>query len=170
MRGRVTDFRSGEPTPGARVRFTSSDGASVDTLSDATGAYALDWTRTSTSVVPQFVVSLDGTLLGDAQAAGSWWRGDLLSHGEGCISRYGVVYDAEGGRPVASAVVTLGSGSATTDADGWYRIDLGCPADGPTSFSTSFVVVSHPRYALRQQVVGRGISGVLRLDLGLSRN
>jgi hypothetical protein len=34
---------------------------------------------------------------------------------------------------------------------------------------TTFMLVTHPNYAPRQQVVGRGIQGVRRVDLDLER-
>ncbi len=63
----------------------------------------------------------------------------------------------------------MGAETTISEPDGWYRIDLGCPATGTIGFNTTFMTVTHPNYAKREQVVGRGISGVSRIDLDLDR-
>jgi hypothetical protein len=49
----------------------------------------------------------------------------------------------------------------------WYRIDWGCPSPGTIGFNTIFMSASHPSYASQQQVLGRGIQRVSRLDFVL---
>jgi hypothetical protein len=100
---------------------------------------------------------------------GSGYRGDLLVRGGTCISRYGTLADARTLRPVGGATVSLGGQTAISEPDGWYRIDLGCPSTGTIGFNTTFMRVSHPNYAMREQVVGRGIQRVSRLDVDLER-
>ncbi|MGC4082473.1 MAG: hypothetical protein QM736_10290 [Vicinamibacterales bacterium] len=59
---------------------------------------------------------------------------------------------------------------ATTAADGWYRIDLGCPPGGVIGFNTTFIEASAQNYTTFQRVVaGRGVANVNRLNLALSR-
>jgi hypothetical protein len=100
---------------------------------------------------------------------GSGYRGDLLVRGGTCISRYGTLADARTLRPVGGATVSLGGQTAISEPDGWYRIDLGCPSTETIGFNTTFMRVSHPNYAMREQVVGRGIQRVSRLDVDLER-
>jgi hypothetical protein len=95
-------------------------------------------------------------------------RGDLLVRGGGCISRYGVLLDLGTRRPIAGATVTLPDASTTSGIDGWYRLDLGCP-DTALPGNTTFMTVTHPNFATKQQVVGRGVLGVSRIDLELER-
>jgi hypothetical protein len=52
--------------------------------------------------------------------------------------------------------VTLLSRKTVTGSDGWYRIDFGCPPEGIVGFNTTFIDVSHPAYADRSEIVGRG--------------
>ena len=59
--------------------------------------------------------------------------------------------------------------TTTSEPDGWYRIDLGCPPTGTIGFNTTFMSVTHPDFAPRQQVVGRGIGGLSRIDIDLER-
>jgi hypothetical protein len=63
--------------------------------------------------------------------------------------------------------VTVTGGRAVTDAGGWYRIDLGCT--GPIGLGTTVLIVLHPSYLQGVRPVGRGISGVQRLDVDLER-
>jgi len=56
-----------------------------------------------------------------------------------------------------------------TAQDGWYQIDLGCPASGMFGFNTTFFYVSHPGYTDHSEIAGKGIIGVARHDLGLGQ-
>jgi hypothetical protein len=163
--GEVLAFRTQTGVPGAAVQFRG-DAVVGETqaTTDATGHYAL-----SLSAAGTFTVLVDGQYVGFARVTGSRYRGDLLIRGDTCISRYGTLADARTLRPVSGATVSLGAETAISEADGWYRIDLGCPSTGSIGFNTTFMSVSHPNYATRQQVVGRGIAGVSRIDLDLER-
>jgi SAM-dependent methyltransferase len=114
-------------------------------------------------------------LVGTGRVKGSTYHGDLLIDSGTCVSRYGTLADARTLRPVAGATVSVGSGTAVTlgttvsGPNGWYRVDLGCPTNGLIGFNTTFLYVAHPNYASRDQVVGRGVHGVRRLDLDLER-
>ncbi len=90
----------------------------------------------------------------------------LLALGCGCDERHTV--DASTLGPVRGATISLSGGTATSGPDGWYRIDLGCP-ERSLPGGTTFIYVTHPNYVQRQQVVGRGVQGVLRLDFDLER-
>ena len=163
--GTVRDFQTQVPRAGVTVRLitegtgvtattvvTGLDGRYVATV-DATGGYAA------------FVGEL---VAGTLRVTGPAYRGDLLTDSSGCTSRYGVVSDTRTLLPVAGASVTLRDQTRLTGEDGSYRIDLGCAPD--FNFSTTFIAVTHPRYQQRQQVVGRGVQGVLRLDVDLTPN
>jgi hypothetical protein len=70
-------------------------------------------------------------------------------------------------KPIAGVSVSLGGAPATTGADGWYRIDLGCPTCGLAGFNTTFLSVTRSGYTPVDQVQGRGVSGVRRADVAL---
>jgi hypothetical protein len=69
----------------------------------------------------------------------------------------------------AAVSITLSTATAMSGPDGWYRIDLGCPANGQFGFNTTFLSIKHPGYADFSRIIGRGVSGVLRLDCELQR-
>ena len=167
IRGALTDFATARPTAGARLAFSREDGSSAgDVMTDAAGRYTLGLNGDGTPM--RLSVAVEGTRTGDVVIGDANWRGDLMRDTVGCVSRYGLVVDAGTGQGVAGAQVTVGGTSMTSAADGWYRIDLGCPPGGIIGFNTSFAEVTHPRYATLQRVVGRGIARVERLDLALS--
>ncbi|OLC42250.1 MAG: hypothetical protein AUH43_23075 [Acidobacteria bacterium 13_1_40CM_65_14] len=99
---------------------------------------------------------------------GSAYRGDFLVRAGTCVSRYGTLVDARTLRPVAGATVSLTGSKTTSGADGWYRIDLGCPTSNPVGGTTE-MTVEHPSYVPRSVIVGRGVVGVTRRDLDLER-
>jgi hypothetical protein len=97
--------------------------------------------------------------------AGPNYRGDLLVDTGTCVARYGIVMDARTLRPIAGARLGFAATTeSTTASDGWYRIDWGCPSSGTIGFNTTFLSASHPRYTPQQQILGRGIRRVQRLD------
>jgi hypothetical protein len=161
--GRVLDYRSQAALAGASVHF-SSDAQ----LGDAVATTRPDGTYQTTLPAPgSFTISVGNAYVGTGLVPRSSYRGDLFVDGGTCISRYGVLADARTQAPVVGAVVSLGEATATSGSEGWYRIDLGCPATGAIGFNTTFLTVTHPRYTTASAVVGRGISGVRRLDINL---
>ena len=162
--GEVLAFRTQAGVPGAVVQFRDGTAAELLATTDASGHYAL-----SLSAAGSFTILVDGQYVGVGRVTGSRYRGDLLIRGGTCISRYGTLADARTLRPVGGATVSMGAETTSSEPDGWYRIDLGCPATGTIGFNTTFMTVTHPNYAKREQVVGRGISGVSRIDLDLDR-
>lgn len=163
--GDVLAFSTEAGVPGAVVQFRG-DATAGETLAttDASGRYAL-----SLPAAGSFTILVDGQYAGVGRVTGSRYRGDLFIRGGTCISRYGTLADARTLRPVGGATVSMGAGTTISEPDGWYRIDLGCPATGSIGFNTTFMTVTHPNYAKRDQVVGRGIAGVSRMDLDLER-
>jgi hypothetical protein len=162
--GRVIDFRTQTPLAGGRVEISLDVAAAAlaGTTTDASGAYSL--TVPSSAM---YFASVNGAVVGEARVNRPSYPGDLLVNGGNCVSRYGTLTDVRTTAPVAGATVTVAGGTATSDANGWYRIDLGCP--GSTGFNTTFLYVTHPKYVPNQRVVGRGVQGVWRLDLELER-
>jgi len=167
VQGRVGDYTLDAPLSGVSVVFVLDfDGPSIQTTTDGNGNYAVDLPTGLLSA------SVDGQQAGQVavRIGGPAYRGDLIARaGERCMSRYGTVTDATTFQPLAGATVQLGSRTAVTGADGWYRIDLGCLDNPLTNFNTAFLDASHPGYRSLSRVVGRGIHSVLRLDVELQR-
>jgi hypothetical protein len=163
--GEVLAFRSQTGVPGAVVQFRGdAQVGETRATTDARGHYVV-----SLSTIGSFTVLVDGENVGSGRVTGSRYRGDLLIRGGTCISRYGTLADARTLTPVGGATVSVGGETTISEPDGWYRVDLGCPSTGTIGFNTTFMSVTHPSYAPRQQVVGRGIQGVSRIDLDLER-
>jgi hypothetical protein len=78
----------------------------------------------------RFRVSVDGMGIGLAHVNGKEYRGDLFVDQGKCIARYGIVIDRRTLRPIRRARLSLGSG-VLTDADGWYRVDMGALGQFP---------------------------------------
>jgi len=158
VHGRVTNFLDNNSVPGATVAF-----GDVTAMTDSSGSYSLTLPATG-----QFEPLVDGAWMGISRLTAPTYRGDFLVHGTGCVARYGIVSDVTTHHAIAGAVVAL-AGTTTTDADGWYRMDFGCPANGLFGFNTIGMTVSHPLYTDASQPVGRGIFGVSRLDVEMRR-
>lgn len=153
--GQVVDFGSGLGLPGATVAFDHT------AITGAGGAYTM---RLPPGLYTPMV---DGVAMGDARVRGCTYRGDFLVRSGLCVARYGTVTDVRTQRPVVDATVSLSGRSVRSGADGWYRIDLGCPENGAYGFNTTFIYASHPDYVDHSRVVGRGIYKVYRIDLEL---
>ena len=165
--GRVVEYRTQLPAVAVAVMFgpplLDSGFGPSETTTNADGGYVLTVPRTGL-----FTVSVNGVFAGMARVNGNVYRGDLFIQGGTCISRYGIVIDRDTLRPIQGATLSLAGATATTGADGWYRIDLGCP-DVILPGGTTVINVTHPAYGSRSIVVGRGVAGVSRLDLDLQR-
>lgn len=161
VRGRVTDFLTGNGVPAVQVQLT---GQSKDTraTTDANGAYVMPMLP-----LGRFSVAVDSRPVGSARLTGIQFRGDLVIDRGPCIARYGTIADARTLAPVAGATVRLAGITTTSGPDGWYRIDLGCPSSATIGFNTTFLYVTHPNYTSGSMIVGRGIQQVIRLDVDL---
>jgi hypothetical protein len=159
VRGTVLGFHAQTPIAGAIVRVgTDPFAGGAEALTDSNGRYSLPL-PTHTGMFYYFAVN--NSPVGRGYPVGDNYRGDLLMDGGTCVARYGVVINARTLRPIAGA--SVGS-SATTASDGWYRIDWGCPSSGTIGFNTTLLTATHPSYTSQQQVLGRGIQSVQRLD------
>jgi hypothetical protein len=136
--------------------------AQAATVTGATGSYTL-------AIRPGTYLAQVGDRFGSIHVMDAVSRGDFLVNSGSCVSRYGMIADMLTGRAVAGARVLLAGRTVSSDADGWYRVDLGCPANGLFGFNTTLMYVSHPTYSDWTQSIGRGVFGVARLDVGLGR-
>jgi hypothetical protein len=163
--------------PGATVIFDPSEtfngsirvpsSAATRGVTDDNGFYTL-----AVSAIGDYRTWVDDEFVGMSQVTGSSYRGDFFVRGgTTCVARYGTITDADTRKPVSGATVsiTLSTATAMSGSDGWYRIDLGCPANGLFGFNTTFLSIKHPGYADFSRIIGRGVSGVLRLDCELQR-
>jgi len=165
--GRALAYPSDAALPSAVIAFGNLDFsgrfvADVTAIANTLGAY-------TASVRPgSYLVAVGARTVGTVRILETGTpRGDLLVNPGPCVARYGVIADANSHRPLAGVTVKLGGRSATSESDGWYRIDLGC--SGGIGFNTTFIYFDLPGYPTHCQVVGRGIDGVERIDFFLSR-
>jgi hypothetical protein len=161
--GRVIDFASGVGVSGTSVVF-----GETTAMTDANGRYTIDFLASG-----QYQPRVDGVWMGQSRVTGPGYRGDLLVRPGTCVSRYGTLADGGTHSPVAGATLAIVGPGLNTETvsglDGWYRIDLGCPANGLVGFNTTILSVSHRNYVDPAQVVGRGVGGATQLDLDLER-
>ena len=159
--GRVIDFASGVGVAGATVAF-----GELTSMTDAIGSYTFASLSSG-----RYEPRVDGVWMGISRVTGPNYRGDLLVRPGTCVSRYGTLADARTRTPVGGATVRfVGPGlndSTVSGSDGWYRIDLGCPANGHVGINTTELAVSHTNYVNQSQPVGRGVGGATRLDFDL---
>jgi hypothetical protein len=164
--GRVLDYSTQRPVSSAAVTFAlvmevpPEENVPSTTTADADGLYALTVPRTG-----RYIVAVNGISVGTAYVNGSLFKGDLLIDRGTCIARYGVVVDSKTLRPIRGATIAYGN-RPTTGSDGWYRLDLGCPAVPPPG-GTTVMSVSHPDYQTSTVGIGRGPFGVSRHDIAL---
>jgi hypothetical protein len=162
VRGSVVRYDDGGAIEGVLVSFElETGGGETVATTGVGGGYAKELPSPGS-----YAIRVAGIVAGTAVARRSVVRGDLLIDESGCRARYGVVLDARTSEPVAGALATLADVTKVTDGAGWYRIDLGCAPS--VNFSTAFLSVAHPAYRPFQQVVGRGVASVLRLDAVLA--
>jgi AGZA family xanthine/uracil permease-like MFS transporter len=172
MSGRALDYGTDAGVAGATVAvgelgFAGQFVAETQAVTDAAGSYTL-------TVRPgSYFAAVGGEFAGSINVTGVGTRSDFFVRAGTCVSRYGVIADTQTHRPIAGAIVTFaGPGigqAAISDADGAYRIDLGCPANGMVGSNTTDLRVVGSGYVTASKPVGRGVSGVRRLDVFLGR-
>ena len=160
--GRALDYATGAAVPNVSVEIDTPVGGSLvataRAITDATGSYTLPIPPGS------YLASVNGVFAGSVHVTAAGSRGDFFARQGTCVSRYGVVADAQTRRPLAGVRVELSGQTGTTDQDGWYRVDFGCPANALFGFNTTIIVFSHPNYDRTCVPVGRGVFGTQRLD------
>lgn len=165
IRGRVIDLLTQSPLPGATVELrTDSATPGVSTVTDGDGRYALPQPAGPGPSSGWYHLAANNGPGGSANASSPWFSGDLIADATGCVSRYGMVLDARTLQPLSGVTLSYGN-SATTDVRGWYQLDWGCPASGSIRSSTAFLEASRLGYVTGQSMLGRGFSGVRRLDV-----
>jgi len=83
-----------------------------------------------------------------------------------CRLPYGTVRDAETGRAIAGATVSIFSRTTTTDANGHYQIDFGC---GAVEGSTIIMSAAHPDYQPAQTLTRASFLCTCAYDFLLTR-
>jgi hypothetical protein len=178
--GRVVDYATGQSVPGYTVRWWTGSNShlmlrfgQLASVTDATGRFTVD-----VPVTDDFTPLTD-TLLFDIPMASGGIRipaksieTDLIVNPGTCAARYGYVFDAVTRQPIFGARVAR-AGTATTDANGYYRIDIGCePRDAfYWGIGTTTIGASHPAYQGTFEFDGRregtSYSGIRRVDFAL---
>lgn len=165
INGRVIEFFSRQTVSGLSIEIRNIDGSTVTTTTtDGGGQYSATLPRGG-----EYLVYANGLPRGSIYTGGGGFRGDLLIDDGRCVARYGTVTDASG-RPVQNATVSLGALSAVSAGDGWYSLEFGCPGGGIIGGNTILLNVSREGYISWGRVVGRGITGVQRLDVALGKS
>ncbi len=155
--GRVRDFVSGDPVQGFVFRIGTQQ---FTTSPD--GRYNAHFARGDDPIA----VAGTNVGLGVLSVSAASLHGDLLIDGGICAARYGVVTD-QAGRPIAGA--RIDSTITTTDADGWYRRDYGC-RESCFPCNTAQLWVEANGYEMIRWTLGRGVHGVERLDVRLTKS
>lgn len=164
--GSVLDYQTNAPVAGATVTYTQ-DAFNTNALR-VSATTAPDGRYTLTVPSPgRYTILLDNAIAGQGFVHGPAYRGDLYPASGNCISRYGLVINTPFRRPLAEATVQLTSVSIVTGADGWYRIDLGCPSVVFPG-GTTLISAEHRNFERLSRVVGRGVVGIQRIDLEMT--
>jgi hypothetical protein len=163
--GQVSEFSTQKPAAGTALIFRAN-GDQFMATTDANGMYAV--TLPNVIPPPAYDVTADGVYIGFVRPIGRA-RGDLMVDHASCVARYGVISDIDTGTPLAGATVALRTKTMVTGADGWYRLDLGCPDLGALDFGTTFIDVTRANYADTTASAGRGVHNVVRNDIQMRR-
>jgi hypothetical protein len=154
--GRVADFMSNTGVPGARISFSASafplpyttsadSGGAYEMLFQNAGIYRVNVTSGSPPSASQIVY---------VPAARSYTT-DLLVGPSDCPVMYGWVFDGHTSKVVSGARVFFADTFATSEADGSYRLSLGCRTGGYGTGTLS-IGISHTSY------VSQGFLGTRR--------
>jgi hypothetical protein len=166
--GMVRDFQTNGGVSGATVSFGGLESAAVlaadpRSLTDSAGSYQL------ALMSGRYHVWVDSLYRGETLVRSGVNRTDLLVHDGGCAVRFGTIADVGTGRPIAGATVSLAGVSATSGADGTYRLDFGCR--GPFAFAgTIEMSVGRVGYQTLVLPAGRGenLINAIRQDVDLN--
>jgi hypothetical protein len=163
--GRIIDFSSAVAVSGAAIVFARlfqdpSDG--YRSTADASGIYRL------TVASGDYLVYVDGVRAAGFRVHTTPFRGDVLVRPGNCVAFYGIVTEARTRRPLGGVEVSLLRSVATSDASGWYRLDLGC---GHQFGGTVFMTFRRDGY--RDYVIGgrsEGFQAAMRFDAAMQPN
>jgi hypothetical protein len=120
VRGTVKNANNGDPLPNVTVSATAPDGTTITTVTNEDGEYVLEDIPEGAEVTVTYEGFTVATLpLGEDANLDFEIRPDVLT---------GSITD-ETGQPVSGAIVSVGTATTTTGADGSYRM-AGMPEDG----------------------------------------
>jgi hypothetical protein len=156
--GKVSEYSSGLAVGGQEILIDGSPAATTDVR----GNYGAWLDGPGTATVRFSPTEFVGSLIVAPRL-----RADLLKDSRNCSARYGRVVDAASLAPLPGVTVSILSRSSTTDAQGNYRLDLTCPT--PDGGNTTFLQADLAGYQRGFISVGRGVPGVNRLDVALTR-
>lgn len=152
LSGTITDAFTGQPIAGAQLQISENVSPTLTVTTDASGAYRIEGVPEAFALAisaPDYApltIDLGRTTVHDATL-----RPNVLS---------GIVTDRFSNAPIAGATVQVGGASATTDAEGRYRVS-DIPADATA------VEISAEGYASLTQPIEQttSIDAVLRPDV-----
>jgi hypothetical protein len=137
--GKVLSMESRQPVANARVIFSDSHDVPFEATSAADGTYSI------AGLTPGFYSIRAGTqIAGNVRLDAGVNARDLFIADPKCIVQYGTVRNAQTGRPIAGAKVSIFNREVTTSADGSYSIDFGC--NGTVEGSTILILASADGY------------------------
>lgn len=176
--GHVTDFHSHSGVANVQMRFSGlSDTPSI--TPPVTIAATADASGRFSAMLPAadyYVVNFEPNgyaSSGLVRVPMKHLDTELIVNPRTCAMRYGTVIDAITRRPIAGATVQR-AGTATTDANGNYRIEIGCEPKGYEfwGIGTTTISANHPAYLGDFEFDGRregtSSSGIRRVDFALT--
>lgn len=176
--GTVIDYTTGLAVAGQTVRWWTGSNShlivrNMSSVTDDAGRFHIE-----VPVTDDFTPLADTLRFDIPQTFGSIripaksLETNIMVNPGGCNVRYGYVYDAATHRPIAGARVSRWK-TATTDASGFYRLEIVCNAPQDQSFGigTTTISASHPSYQGTWEIDGRsewtGRPGINRVDFAL---
>jgi hypothetical protein len=176
--GRVIDYATGMGVAGQAVRWWTGWNShlivrNVNSITDAEGRFQIEVpvTEDFTPLVDTLLFDIPDTS-GSIRIPAKSLDTTIIINPGSCNVRYGYVYDAVTHQPIAGARVSRRN-TATTDANGFYRIEIVCgaPADQNWGIGTTTIGASHPAYQGTYEIDGRsewtGRPGIRRVDFAL---
>ena len=180
--GRVLDYATGSGVAGQTVHWWTGSNSHLivrpsnsSTVTDASGRFQLEVPVTA-GYAP--LADTDALLFDIPDTSGSIripsksLETNILVNPGACNVRYGYVYDAVTHQPIAGARVSRRN-NATTDANGFYRLEIVCNAPQGQDFGigTTTLSASHPSYQGTYELDGRsewtGRPAIRRVDFAL---
>jgi hypothetical protein len=178
--GRVIGYATGIGVAGQAIRWWTGSNShlivrpgTLNSVTDAAGRFEIDVPVTAdfTPLTDTLLFDIPDTS-GSVRIPAKSLETIILVNPGGCNVRYGYVYDAATRLPIAGARVSRRN-AATTDANGFYRLEVVCNAPPDQSFGigTTTISVSHPSYQGTYELDGRsewtGRPGIRRVDFAL---
>jgi hypothetical protein len=178
--GRVVDYATGMGVAGQGIRWWTGSNShliirfgTLNSVTDSTGRFEIDVpvTEEFTPLADTLLFDIPDTF-GSVRIPAKSLETNIIVNPGRCNVRYGYVYDAVTRQPIAGARVSRRN-TATTDANGFYRLEVVCDAPPDQSFGigTTTIGASHPAYQGTYEFDGRsewtGRPGIRRVDFAL---